>query len=137
SRRQCRNASGASWAAVSLLLAMVTAVCFLLKHRPQYRTAQDAHRGKGVSAARQSPVARYRGGTRPAASSRNRPGSRTYTTPRSRPTKPPRASRRSCLLVVWSEEIGKQTSGLQSRGHLGCRLLLEKKKGRRCSPEAR
>src|SRR5204862_7722717 len=58
------------------------------------------HTGDRVSAARQSPVECYRGGTRPAARSGNCPGSRTYTTPRCRPTKPARASRRSCLLVV-------------------------------------
>src|SRR5215510_16601510 len=30
----------------------------------------------------------------------------------------------------WREKIGRDTSELQSRGHLVCRLLLEKKKNR-------
>src|SRR5207253_5613732 len=55
-----------------------------------------------------------------------------YTTLfRSRGGGPPRDARRACgdrcveLLVARSEE---HTSELQSRGHLVCRLLLEKKK---------
>src|SRR5439155_21397715 len=43
--------------------------------------------------------------------------------PRRQSTKHAWASRRSCR-----REIGRDTSELQSRGHLVCRLLLEKKK---------
>src|SRR5690625_6419692 len=47
------------------------------------------------------------------------------TAPRSGPTSSPRASRPNSSVPSRSEE---HTSELQSRGHLVCRLLLEKKK---------
>src|SRR3989454_5978571 len=54
--------------------------------------------GNGEAPAVDEPLA---WGALPAATSRSTTGSRTCTAPRSRPTRPARANRRSCLLVVW------------------------------------